>query len=471
MVDPVFKPGVSPDFDEDILANLTTLPVNPGSGNYVLDPLDIRRGPRDDPVNPQHFWAASPFHRTAELCATCHDVSNPVYERQSDGTYAMTEAGAAHPSGDKYDMFPVERTYSEWAMSQFASTGVDMGGRFGGNQSVVRTCQDCHMPKFEAAACSFGDDPSIRPDVGAHDFAGGNAWVQDMVLNLYPDDGLNPDYLAEGKARSVSMLERAATLEAWQVGNRIEIRVTNETGHKLPTGYPEGRRMWLNVQALDGEGALIEERGYYNTLSAELTTRDTRVYEVELGLDATVAALTGLPEGKGFHFALNNVVLKDNRIPPRGFTNAGFASVQAGPVGAHYADGQYWDDSAFVLPAGSASVTARLYYQTASKEYITFLRDANVTDDNGEILYEQWELTGKSPPVLMGTVSTAIGAFATGDYDEDGSVTLGDFGAFFGCDSGDGGGLPGPDCAVFDFDADGDADLLDFGDFQAVFNE
>ena len=28
------------------------------------------------------------------------------------------------------------------------------------------------------------------------------------------------------------------------------VAVTNRSGHKLPTGYPEGRRMWLTVKAI-----------------------------------------------------------------------------------------------------------------------------------------------------------------------------------------------------------------------------
>ena len=31
----------------------------------------------------------------------------------------------------------------------------------------------------------------------------------------------------------------------------VRTKVTNLTGHKLPTGYPEGRRMWLQVQVQD----------------------------------------------------------------------------------------------------------------------------------------------------------------------------------------------------------------------------
>ena len=54
------------------------------------------------------------------------------------------------------------------------------------------------------------------------------------------------------------------------------LRITNLTGHKLPTGYPEGRRMWVNVQYLDAEGAVIDEIGAYgetqDTLAGEPVT-------------------------------------------------------------------------------------------------------------------------------------------------------------------------------------------------------
>ena len=46
------------------------------------------------------------------------------------------------------------------------------------------------------------------------------------------------------------------------------LTVVNLTGHKLITGYPEGRRMWLNIQWFDAGDQLIDETGAYGTLSA-----------------------------------------------------------------------------------------------------------------------------------------------------------------------------------------------------------
>jgi hypothetical protein len=268
------------------------------------------------------------------------------------------------------------------------------------------------------------------------------------------------------------MLSRAATLELSQIGNRVNVRVINETGHKLPSGYPEGRRMWIHVETYDDGLTLLAEHGRYETLSAELTAGDTKVYEAVLGIDAAVAAMTGRPQGKGFHFALNNVILKDNRIPPRGFTNAAFREIQAAPVGVNYADGQYWDDTRYRLPVGASSVTVALYYQTASKDYITFLRDENRTDLTGQTLYDQWELTGKSSPVRMATGMLPIEPFATGDADEDTDVDGADYGIFaLDCRSSPGEAHGGPTaCQQLDFDGDGDVDLLDYGDFQLSYD-
>jgi len=49
-----------------------------------------------------------------------------------------------------------------------------------------------------------------------------------------------------------------------------------------------------------------------------------------------------------------------------------------------------------------------LYYQTLSKEYVTFLRDANVTNNSGQELYNLWEMFGKSEPELMNSKEIMI---------------------------------------------------------------
>jgi hypothetical protein len=188
-------------------------------------------------------------------------------------------------------------------------------------------------------------------------------------------------------------------------GGQLRVRVVNQSGHKLPTGYGEGRRMWINVRFYDGANNLVAERGAYDGATAVLTTSDTKVYEIEHGLDATQAAATGLPVGTSFHFVLNNKVFKDNRIPPRGFTNAGFAAAQSDPVAASYYEQQYWDDTSFAIPVGAFKATVTLYHQTSSKEYMDFLLATNTTNGDSVTAYNEWVAHGKSAPVQMASTS------------------------------------------------------------------
>lgn len=460
MVDPVHDPGVDPAVDVDILAGLTNPPASGHNGSYVIDPEDRRRGPYNITVTP-HQWLKSPYHRASDMCATCHDVSNPAFTRQPDGTYALNDLNTAHPTHDRHDQFPLERTFSEWSMSDFALGPIDMGGRFGGNQPAVSSCQDCHMPKAVGQGCYFGEE---HTDLGRHYFNGGNTWVLQAIHNLHlsSETMLEDDTVAASIARAHAMLAAASDLELTADGSTLNARVINQSGHKLPTGYPEGRRMWLNVQFYSLTGGLIAERGAYDADTAMLSTDDTRVYEAKLGLDAAVAAATGLPEGESFHFAINNTWIKDNRIPPRGFTNENFEAIGAAPVGHAYADGQYWDDAEFAIPPGAVRAEVRLFYQTTSREYIEFLRD-NTSNSSGQIAYDQWVVTGKSAPAEMdsGSIDLACG----GDLDGDNAVGIGDlamllshFGTPSGADPGDG-----------DFDVDGDVDLSDLSVLLSIF--
>lgn len=455
MVDPVYVPGQSPAPDLAILQNLTFPPSSPHNAHMIIDPDDRRRGPFNVAPFEFHPWLQSPFHQSSTMCATCHDVSNPVYSRQVDGTYVLNALNAAHPTQDKYDQFPIERTYSEWSKSAFAVAPINMGGRFGGNKLAVSTCQDCHMPDVTGRGCSFGP---IRNDMPQHHFNGGNTWVLRAVRNLYPDyeTFLTTSSVDASINRAIDMLVKASDLQLSATAQTLTARIINQTAHKLPTGYPEGRRMWINVRFFNAQNQLIAERGHYDTATAALTTADTKVYEAKLGVDAAVSALTGVPVGESFHFVLNNVWLKDNRIPPRGFDNAAFASVQAAPVNYTYADGQYWDDTSFAVAPGARRAEVRVFYQTTSREYIEFLRDRGGAA--GQTAYDQWALLGRSAPVEMDLGAIEL---CRADFNRDGTLNLADFGAFQTAFA-----LGDPRA---DFNGDGVLNLADFGAFQSAF--
>ena len=168
----------------------------------------------------------------------------------------------------------------------------------------------------------------------AHFFAGANTWVLDAVLVEYgAESGLTTESVAHARARTEAMLAAAADVEVAQEGTTLRVRVVNQTGHKLPTGYPEGRRMWLHVRFLAGTTTVGEDGAYDGEAATLDVTRTTKIYETRHVVDDAVAAAVGLPSGTSSHLVLSNRIAFDDRIPPRGFTHAAFDAFGGAPEG------------------------------------------------------------------------------------------------------------------------------------------
>jgi hypothetical protein len=339
----------------------------------VVTPKDVKRGPYDIQTPPNaHGTQQSTYFLKSEFCANCHEIRNPYYN----------------------NTVSIEKTYSEWKNSAYPAEQTQ--------------CQTCHMPLVTGYA-AIGGGPQ-RTDIALHRFIGGNAWaplaIQQFDTSLTAEDQA---HLNDTRTLAMQQLQSAATLTAISTGTTLSVTVTNLTGHKLPTGYTEGRRMWLDVRFYNG-AALVSESGAYDEGTGVLTSdAELKVYEARPGLQG----VSGYPDGVSYHFALNNHIFKDNRIPPRGFTNAAFEAAGAPVVGATYADGQYWDTTSYSIPGGATSVVVTLKYQTTTKEFVEFLRDENVGNPYdikgaGQKLYDIWANTGRSAPVSMATVTIAL---------------------------------------------------------------
>ncbi|MHC4121445.1 MAG: hypothetical protein ACYSWO_28565 [Planctomycetota bacterium] len=366
----------------------------PGYGNAMMvsDPQNLVRGPYGDGTGAMpHGVVKSPFHASSELCGVCHNISNPLL---ADDVRTQAPQMFGH----------IQRTYSEWLLSDFAKRGRD------------GTCQSCHYRPVKGGgqASRFGD---LKRDYFAmHGPVGGSTWVQDATFMAWKGRDLDRTALDLSKQRAKQMLEEAATLDlSFNKPGFATLRITNETGHKLPSGYEEGRRMWVNAVFLDSSGKILKEIGIYGekddtvfgkTVAATtlLDPDQTRVYEILFGISEARAKKYGKSPGKSFRSVLNDYVVKDNRIPPRGFNNARFAEHLSRPVGATYADGQHWDEVELELPRGCGKVIVKLMYESMSWEYLKFLADENKTDDWGRRLYEIWTKTGRCKPTVMATI-------------------------------------------------------------------
>ena len=466
-IDPVWTPE-NPLEDVDLLNELfkfDSLPTQVGNGRFIVDPRDVRRSPieDEDSINLHGVdMLVSPHHKEGAFCGECHELSNPVFTKQEDGSYLPNQVGEPHPTGDIHEMMPEQRTYSEWLNSTFASEGVYFeDNRFGGDHptGIMKSCQDCHMPQTSGAICVFWEQiPAAAPReyVSRHNFVGANNWVLGAVRDLYEDEvtGLTEEGVERARQETEEFLAAASDLDLSKEKNNLKVRLTNYAGHKLPTGFPEGTRIWINVVFYDKKGNMIKEHGAYDFDEATLVSEDTKVYETKLGLTEEMANLTGLPAGESFHLVLNNEIIFDNRIPPMGFTNAAYESIQAAPVGTYsdgsqvlYLDGQHWDDTLYNVPKKATCSEVKVYYQSTTREYAEFLRDELLDLElpegelnPGQVAYDQWVIQGKSPPVLMDFQEIDFeGEPLLGDLNQDGIVNTIDLlillSAFGSCDS------------------------------------
>jgi hypothetical protein len=478
-----------------------------GSGMGSLWGGSDKLGPYNN-ADARHQFMESQFHRDRDFCGTCHDVSNPAVgdlahnhgtQPTADAVTASGVPGAAVDGKAAFNNPPyaygiVERTFSEYKsglisqtlVSDYPSLPADLqggaleamynaatqGGTTDGNYENppaprYYSCQTCHLRPVTGTGANKRGVP-VRDDLPLHDMTGGNYWMPEAIAFLDSQGKLrlgggmsaaHVDAMLDGALRAKQQLELAATLTV--AGNGSSVRIVNHTGHKLISGYPEGRRMWLSVKWYDGNGTLLREDGKYGEIGLtvngvavrsllDLDGTNTKIYEAHMGLtrewagqlvslgwpadlaltyDRVSGAATcelgqlaqGLCSGDpeqhdSFHFVLNNTVVKDNRIPPYGMSYDAARVRNALPVPADQYGGSpggtydYFDNVALNPPSGAHSADMSLMYQPTSWEYIQFLSLANngsnaFLADEGANLLEAWLNTGMAEPYVIAAAS------------------------------------------------------------------
>lgn len=238
------------------------------NGAYVLQPYskDNQRtvlGPRPGATLPYHQTEYSEFHTRSDFCAPCHNVTHP------------------------FSYTPIERTYDEWLESPYSQAQTD--------------CQDCHMPTFSGKSAVMGPD---RKDIASHYFVGANVTLH----KFYGDEA--------AVLRAKQLLKTAGAIEIVEANNlkpgyeaHVKVKVSNKnTGHKLPTGFPEGREVWIDFQVTDAEGKEIYALGKVKDGQTEPGTKNFKVW-------------LGDKNGNVVDLKVWEVdrILKDNRLLPKGY--------------------------------------------------------------------------------------------------------------------------------------------------------
>ncbi|MGD8579371.1 MAG: Ig-like domain-containing protein [Lysobacterales bacterium] len=476
-----------------------------GSGMSSMWNGSDKLGPFVD-AEARHQFMRSRFHRKSEFCGTCHDVSNPVTGDLAHNFGALLSEEAVTASGVPGDTMQtkaafnnppyrygvVERTFSEHMSSMLHDMPVDtfenlplelQGGalkaaydaaydpargtaNYEDGATRFYSCQSCHLRAVTGTGANKHGVP-VRSDLPLHDMTGGNYWMADAIEYLDSQGalrlggGLSAEQrqaLDDGKLRALEQLRLAATLQV----EGDTLKIVNHTGHKLISGYPEGRRMWLHVQWYDNNKNLLpREDGIYGDLDVTIddvrttvkTLLDpesdyTRVYAAHMGItpawagqlidlgyaedlalaydrttgDPTVTLNDAKSAGaavESFHFALNNTVVRDNRIPPYGMDYDEARRRNASPIPADQYGGSeggtyvHYDTFGLTPPTDAVAANIELMYQPTSWEYIQFLYLANERSNaflaqEGANMLDAWLNTGMAEPVVI--ASTTWGA-------------------------------------------------------------
>ena len=251
-----------------------------GNGSFVLTPQKngrpLKFGPRKDAESTFHDSAYSDPHTKSEICGACHNVTHP------------------------FNQLPIEQTYDEWRDSPYNAKGIH--------------CQDCHMKSGPGVTGNPGKAAPMgkeRDHVYSHSFSSANSTLLEHFGNK------------EMSERARDMLRSAATIEFLESPSRIRsgepikvsLRVSNTgAGHKLPTGFPEGREVWVDFKVVDSDGREVYRLG---AIHDGHTEKGTKSFKAILG------------NSKGEVVDINvweaDRLLSDTRILPDGHADVEYA--------------------------------------------------------------------------------------------------------------------------------------------------
>lgn len=387
------------------------------SGTFLIGTDKTTWGPYENPfTNPMiSNTGYTPAHGNqitdSELCASCHTlITNSV---DNNGNITGNQ-------------FVEQAIYQEWLNSSFPDN----------NQS----CQSCHVPRIEEPVVISTIPTWLdgRTPFGQHQFAGANT----LMLNILKDNAVELGVTANDVqfdstiARNYRMLQNKSLSSDIEVINRttdsvfIDLDLVNMAGHKFPAGYPS-RRVFVEFIVNSGidtifhsgehdiEGNLINEdtsyEPHYNIINDE---NQVQIYELVMG-DINYDVTTVLERA--------NFPLKDNRIPPTGFSTSFYSYDTVPIIGSAIADvdfnkitgveGSGSDRLHFHVPTlGNTdllNITANVYYQTVSAKWLAemFSHSSDEID-----LFKDYYNDADKTPVLVNHVETTSIFTSVEDY-------------------------------------------------------
>ncbi len=378
-------------------------------------------GPYGSPVNNNmesrtgHAPVEGSYVSESALCATCHTLYTPTLNPDT-GT----------PTGTT---FLEQGPYLEWQNSDYATGGIQEA-----------QCQDCHMPEPTAGhQTPISLAPASSPDrtpYGQHTLVGGNAHLLEILSEYRTEIGIEGSTSEAGFNEQISLtqnfLDGAATVAISTfatVGSNLEfnVEISNNAGHKIPSAYPS-RRVWLHMRVKNGADQIIfesgkpDDRGYISTDAERLKADCMAGHKLE-GFDSSVCyephrdvindpsqiaiyeTVLGDINNEITHILLqSSQYLKDNRIPPAGFTNSKAATIepQTIPSGVDgdnnfncvaALEGCGKDSVSYQVntegQAGPYTVEARLLYQATQPGFVDGMHNVGDRVNRFKVMYDE----------------------------------------------------------------------------------
>ena len=284
---------------------------NQFSGAISFDTTRVQFGPYESPFAPPmtNFVGFTPIAsdhiNDAGICASCHTLITESVDLQGELTGST---------------FVEQATYHEWLNSKYNTDSI--------------SCQGCHMPRIQDSVVISDNYLFLekRFPYGLHDLVGANTlMIQLMKDNKTalgieaPDANFDETLSKTFEMLQMKTLDISLELESLDVDSAyFRVELINKAGHKFPSGYPS-RRAFIEFTVITEQGDTLFKSGILDE-NYEVEGHDSEFephYQVinETSQVQIYELVDGDVNGN-FSTVLERAfsALKDNRLPPLGFT-------------------------------------------------------------------------------------------------------------------------------------------------------
>ncbi|MDQ3047884.1 MAG: cytochrome c family protein [Bacteroidota bacterium] len=375
------------------------------SGEIPYDTNHVEYGPFTAPyVGPMQLYEGltpvySPHMDDAKLCSSCHTLITQSVDLAGNytGGYFIEQA-----------------TFHEYKNSDYPGNNI--------------SCQTCHMPKvLDPIMIANGTTGlTARTPFNQHTFAGANFFMLNLMKNNKDSLGISASDVRfdTSIAATVDMLRNRSINLGVSIDNLtsdtayFSVNIENKAGHKFPSGYPS-RRTVVQFIVLDANLDTVFKSGMFNNQYRVIgeganfephhdiivQSNVPQIYEMVMG-DVGSQFTSVLERGA--------ILLKDNRIPPKGFTtsspvydtvtisNDAVADPDFNKISS--VEGSGIDLVHFHVPlagaVGSLKVITNIYYQSVPPKWLDEMFTLSSPDINR---FKSMFLSSDQTPFLVAT--------------------------------------------------------------------